>query len=89
MTVTDGRGRPVRDGGLARWLAAVAPARLRGDIAVALVSDRHIRELNRRYRGKDTATDVLTFATAWESAPQTVPRASGAERHAAALRAPD
>ena len=25
VTVTDGRGRPVRDGGLARWLAALVP----------------------------------------------------------------
>ena len=32
VTVTDGRGRPVRDGGLARWLAAVAPARARGEV---------------------------------------------------------
>ena len=27
VTVTDGRGRPVRDGGLAAWLAQVAPGR--------------------------------------------------------------
>jgi probable rRNA maturation factor len=61
VTVTDGRGRQVRDGGFARWLASLAPATLRGDIAVALVSDRHIRQLNRQYRGKDTVTDVLSF----------------------------
>ena len=61
VTVTDGRGRPVRDGGLARWLAAVAPGRVRGDIAVALVTDRHIRTLNHRYRRKDAVTDVLSF----------------------------
>ncbi|MGH9310072.1 MAG: hypothetical protein ACRD1U_11900, partial [Vicinamibacterales bacterium] len=34
VTVTDGRGRPVRDEGLAGWLAAVAPARVRGEVAV-------------------------------------------------------
>jgi len=62
IAVTDGRGRLVRDHGLARWLAAVAPARLRGDVAVALVSDAHIRRLNRTYRRKDVATDVLSFA---------------------------
>ena len=61
MTVTDGRGRRVADGGLARWLSRVAPARLRGEVAVALVSDAHIRKLNRQYRGKDYATDVLSF----------------------------
>ena len=28
---------------------------------MAIVSDRRARELNRRYRGKDCATDVLSF----------------------------
>ena len=61
MTVTDGHGRAVADGGLARWLVRLAPARLRGELAIALVTDRHIRTLNRQYRGKDYATDVLSF----------------------------
>jgi probable rRNA maturation factor len=61
VTVTDGRGRRVADGGLARWLAGVAPARLHGDVAIALVTDAHIRKLNRQYRGTDYATDVLSF----------------------------
>jgi probable rRNA maturation factor len=60
VTVTDGRGRPVRDGGLARWLAALVPSRA-GDVAIALISDRRIRTLNRQYRGKNAATDVLSF----------------------------
>jgi len=47
--------------GLARWLSAVAPARARGTVTVALVSDRTVRTLNRDYRRKDTATDVLSF----------------------------
>jgi probable rRNA maturation factor len=64
VTVTDGRGRPVRDGGLARWLSAVAPARVRGDVAVALVGDARVRALNRRYRRQDSPTDVLSFAAA-------------------------
>jgi probable rRNA maturation factor len=71
VTVTDGRGRPVRDGGLARWLAAVSPARVRGEIAVALVPDRHIRQLNREYRRKDAATDVLSFSTREHAHPRT------------------
>ena len=62
IAVTDGRGRSVRDGGLARWLAGIAPAQAAGDVAVALVSDQHIRKLNRAYRGKDAVTDVLSFA---------------------------
>ena len=61
MSVTDGRGRPVRDGGLARWLGRVAPAAARGDVAIALVSDARMRTLNRNYRRKDYATDVLSF----------------------------
>jgi probable rRNA maturation factor len=61
VTVTDGRGRAVRDGGLGRWLASVLPRRLRGEIAVALVTDRAIRALNHRYRRRDAVTDVLSF----------------------------
>jgi probable rRNA maturation factor len=51
----------VRDGGLSRWLAAAAPARARGEVAVALVTDAHIRKLNSQYRKKDIPTDVLSF----------------------------
>jgi rRNA maturation RNase YbeY len=59
--VSDGRGRPVRDGGLSRWLAAVAPARARGEVAIALVTDGHIQKLNLQYRKKNASTDVLSF----------------------------
>jgi probable rRNA maturation factor len=52
---------PQRAPGLARWLAAVAPARARGAVTVALVSDSRVRALNRQYRQKDQATDVLSF----------------------------
>jgi ssRNA-specific RNase YbeY (16S rRNA maturation enzyme) len=61
VTVTDGRGRRIADGGLARWLAGIVPVRLQGEVAVALVSDVHIRKLNSQYRGQDYATDVLSF----------------------------
>jgi probable rRNA maturation factor len=61
VTVTDGRGRRVADAGLARWLSRLAPGKVRGEVAIALVSDAHIRKLNRQYRGKDAATDVLSF----------------------------
>jgi probable rRNA maturation factor len=61
VAVTDHLGRPVRAGGLGRWLAGVAPARTRGRVTVALVSDARIRALNRQFRGKDSATDVLSF----------------------------
>ena len=61
VLVSDGTGRAVRDGGLARWLAAIAPPRVAGEVSVALVSDARMRALNRQYRRKDTATDVLSF----------------------------
>src|SRR5262245_24302544 len=61
VAVSDGRGRAVRTPGLGSWLVRVAPASARGEVAIALVSDRHIRLLNRRYRGKNTPTDVLSF----------------------------
>jgi probable rRNA maturation factor len=61
VSVTDGAGRAVRDGGLGGWLASVAPARASGDVGVALVSDARIRALNRKYRRKNRATDVLAF----------------------------
>jgi probable rRNA maturation factor len=49
--------------GLARWLAATAPARAAGEVTVAVVSDRRMRALNRAFRGKDMPTDVLSFPT--------------------------
>jgi probable rRNA maturation factor len=61
VSVSDGAGRSVRDGGLGRWLASIAPPRAAGDVAVALVSDARIRALNRTYRRSDTTTDVLSF----------------------------
>jgi probable rRNA maturation factor len=50
-----------RASGLAAWLRRAAPRRARGEVTIALVSDARVRALNRRYRGKDYATDVLSF----------------------------
>jgi rRNA maturation RNase YbeY len=61
VSVTDGHGRPVRDGGLGRWLARIAPKTARGELAIALVPDARMRTLNRSYRRADYATDVLSF----------------------------
>ena len=61
VRVSDGRGRRVPDGGLARWLTGVAPRAARGELGVALVSDQRMRALNKTYRRKDYATDVLSF----------------------------
>src|SRR5256885_12178888 len=59
--VSDERGRSIRAGGLGAWLVRVAPARARGTVSVALVSDARVRALNRTYRKKNAATDVLSF----------------------------
>jgi probable rRNA maturation factor len=39
----------------------VAPRTARGGVAIALVSDRRMRTLNRTFRGHDEVTDVLSF----------------------------
>ncbi len=62
VVVTDGRGRPKLAGTLPRWLAQIAPRAASGVVAVALVGDRKMRELNRRFRGIDRVTDVLSFS---------------------------
>jgi probable rRNA maturation factor len=68
VLVVDGRGRPLPARGLAAWLRRVAPPRARGTVTVALVSDARIRALNRTYRQKSAATDVLSFPTNSQSA---------------------
>jgi probable rRNA maturation factor len=61
VLVSDEQGRPTADGGLARWLVRVAPARAAGIVGVVLARDARVRALNRTYRGLDRATDVLAF----------------------------
>jgi len=63
VLVADGHGRRLRAGALASWLHRVAPAAARGTVSIALVSSARIRALNRIYRRKDRATDVLSFPT--------------------------
>jgi probable rRNA maturation factor len=47
--------------GLGPWLVKHAPAKAKGDLSIAMVSDRRMRALNRQFRGKDAVTDVLSF----------------------------
>ena len=47
-----------------RAIAAAAPARARkAELSVVLTDDRAIRALNRRWRGKNKPTNVLSFPT--------------------------
>jgi probable rRNA maturation factor len=47
---------------LAQFLSrAQAALRLRSEVSVLLTTDKEIRRLNRKYRGKNKATDVLSF----------------------------
>ena len=72
-------------------LAAGAPS-VRGEVTVMLVGDRAIRALNKRYRGKDRATDVLSFdigdgATSDDPFGDVVISVETARRHARAYGA--
>ena len=86
LTAPDGASLPTR--GLATWLASAAPARARGEVTVALISDARMRTLNRSYRNKDYATDVLSFpafadasASANTGKPPVTPRAGASDPH--------
>jgi probable rRNA maturation factor len=83
VSVSDGRGRSVRDGDLARWLAGAVPARWRGEVGIALVTDARIRTLNQQYRHKNTPTDVLSFP-ADDAEATRAPRATSREPRDAA-----
>ncbi len=57
--------------GLSRFLhTAQAVVGLRGEVDVLLAEDRTLRRLNREFRGKDKATDVLSFPAAAEIADE-------------------
>ena len=60
--IVDGPRRPrLRAASLARWIERHAPRRAAGTVTVALVGDARMRALNRRFRGVNRATDVLSF----------------------------
>jgi probable rRNA maturation factor len=64
-------GRTVVPLAFGRAARPVALGGREAEISVRLTDDREIRKLNRNYRGKDKATNVLSFATldADENAP--------------------
>jgi probable rRNA maturation factor len=61
VSVVDAKGIGLRAPGLAAWLVRVAPKAAAGEVTVAIVPDARVRALNRTYRAKDKATDVLSF----------------------------
>ena len=61
VSVATPDGLNVGTRGLGPWLSRIAPATARGDLSIAIVSDRRMRALNRQFRGKDAVTDVLSF----------------------------
>jgi rRNA maturation RNase YbeY len=73
VDVCDAKGRPASAPGLAKWLSTAAPASARGSVTLALVSNSKMRELNLAYRGKDYATDVLSFPAADTPHPDPLP----------------
>ena len=78
VVVTDGRGHRLPGRALRAWLVAVAPRSARGELALALVADPTMRALNKRYRGQDRTTDVLSFpAGPQPRLPKTAPRILG------------
>lgn len=81
VSVTDRRGRPIRDYGLAAWLAATAPRSVRGVVSVALVSDADMRRMNRAFRHVDKATDVLSFPYGGGNSRSGGPESSGEVGH--------
>jgi len=73
----------VDDTVLAPWLAAYETFLLKAlsaleaedwEVSVTLTNDACIRELNRRWRSKDEATDVLSFESEPENTPTGAPR---------------
>lgn len=54
--------------GLARFLArACTAAKLQGKVNVLVTSSPELRSLNRRFRGNDEPTDVLSFPPMWRN----------------------
>ena len=67
------RSHRVRRDALASFvnrLVEELPPKAVDSLAVSLVSDRRMREYNNRFRGKDRATDVLSFPVGDEPVPE-------------------
>jgi probable rRNA maturation factor len=62
VIILDRKADVVNPGALQRFARrAQTMARVKGDVAVLITSRRKVQALNRRFRNKDKATDVLSF----------------------------
>ena len=61
MSVVEKGRRHAAAKGLGRWLARVAPRAARGAVSIAILPDERVKALNRKYRGRNRVTDVLSF----------------------------
>jgi probable rRNA maturation factor len=65
MIILQKRIPGLRESSLNRFLAdACRASGLRGSVNVLVTNSRQLQSLNRRFRGKDKATDVLSFPAA-------------------------
>jgi len=61
------QGATVREArGLGGWLSRIAPRSARGAVTIAILPDSKVRALNKRFRGLNKATDVLSFPSGAE-----------------------
>jgi probable rRNA maturation factor len=61
VSVIEEGGRSTGAKTLAAWLVRAAPRSARGTVSVAILPDSKVKTLNRKYRRKNTPTDVLSF----------------------------
>jgi probable rRNA maturation factor len=62
MVILQRRVTGLQEDALDRFVTRAKRAvRLRGSVTVLVTSSRELRRLNQRFRGKDNATDVLSF----------------------------
>ena len=62
LVTVDSKVRGVSVRALERFVArAQRAAAVRGEVGVLITSNAQMRQLNRRFRGKNSATDVLSF----------------------------
>jgi len=47
--------------GLGPWLRRIAPRSAHGTLTIAILPNNRVKALNRKYRGKNAGTDVLSF----------------------------